>query len=138
MTTDPHPPPALDAPFITWLRWALAHRGYDPDARGVQKRIADASDIPVATVSRLLRNRSQPDVSTCYALGLMLGMPVMPILVRAGHLPPAVLETTATPPPVATPEDALVVLGVTDPTDQAAVLAMITALTAKDRRDGIT
>ncbi|MBB5128485.1 hypothetical protein FHS32_005260 [Streptomyces albaduncus] len=64
----------------------------------------------------------------------------MPILVRAGHLPPEALETEPhTPERPRTPtteEEALTALGVTDETDRAAVRAMINALTAKHRREG--
>ncbi|MFF9284831.1 hypothetical protein [Streptomyces griseosporeus] len=140
MTNGSQPEPALDAPFGDWLRWALARHGYDPDERGVQRRFADASGLPVATVSRLLRNVSQPDVGTSYTLGVTFGVPVLPILVRAGHLPAEVLRTEPHPierPSPTTEEQALTVLGVTDEEDRAAIRAMITALTSKKtRREG--
>ncbi|MYR46638.1 hypothetical protein [Streptomyces sp. SID5910] len=60
----------------------------------------------------------------------------MPILVRAGHLPPEVLDAEPPPTEPTTEDQALTVLGVTDPDDRAAVRAMITALTAKNRREG--
>lgn len=140
------PEPPLDAPFGDWLRWALVRKGYDPEERGTQRRFADASDIPVATVSRLLRPDSKkpirPDVSTCYALGVTFDVPVMPILVRAGHLPPEALKREpqhAEQPGARTPtteEEALTALGVVDETDRAAVRGVIAALTAKHRREG--
>ncbi|WP_121891682.1 helix-turn-helix domain-containing protein [Streptomyces shenzhenensis] len=139
MTNGSQPEPPLDAPFADWLRWALIRHGYDPEERGVQRRFADASGLPVATVSRLLRNASQPDVSTCYALGVTFGVPVLPLLVRAGHLPAQVLDKEPSPterPAPATQQQALAALGITDPADQAAVLSMINALKAKDRREG--
>jgi transcriptional regulator with XRE-family HTH domain len=140
MTNGSQPEPDLNAPFIDWLRWALTRHGYDLDERGIRRKIADDSGIPAATVSRLLRDTGQPDVATCYALGQTLGIRVLPILVRAGHLPPGVLETepqrTERPTPPTTEEQALTALGLTDPDDRAAVRAMINALTAKHRREG--
>ncbi|WP_157847089.1 helix-turn-helix domain-containing protein, partial [Streptomyces achromogenes] len=88
MTHGSQPEPPLTAPFGDWLRWALTRHGYDLDERGVRRKLSERSGIPAATVSRLLRDVSQPDVATCYALGQTLGIRVMPILVRAGHLPP--------------------------------------------------
>ncbi|MGW6518582.1 hypothetical protein [Streptomyces sp. NPDC054962] len=139
MTNGSQPEPPLDAPFDEWLRWALRRHGYDPDERGVQRRFADASGLPVATVSRLLRNVSQPDVNTCYVLGVTFGVPVLPLLVRAGHLPPEALEKEPSPPERPTPtneQQALTALGVTNSDDRTAVLAMINALTAKNQREG--
>jgi hypothetical protein len=140
MTHGSQPEPPLDASFGDWLRWALARNGYDPEERGVQRRFADASSIPVATVSRLLRDKGQPDVGTCYALGVTLGIPVMPLLVRAGHLPPEALEKEPQPAErprtPTTEEEALTALGVFDETDRAAVKSVINALTAKHRREG--
>lgn len=88
MTHGSQPEPPITAPFSQWLRWALTHAGYDLDERGARRKISDASGIPPATVSRLLRDISRPDLATCYAIGRTLGIRVMPILVRAGHLPP--------------------------------------------------
>ncbi|MGW3711382.1 helix-turn-helix domain-containing protein [Streptomyces albogriseolus] len=140
MTRGSQPEPPLTAPFIEWLRWALTRNGYDLDERGVRRKFANASGIPPATVSRLLRDSSQPDVATCYALGKTLGIRVMPILVRAGHLPPEVLETEPQAPErphsPTSEEEALTALGLTTDTDRAAVRAMIDALTAKHRREG--
>lgn len=140
MTNGSQPEPPITAPFGDWLRWALIRHGYDPTERGVQRKFADASGIPVATVSRLLRDVSQPDVSTCYALGKTFRIRVMPILVRAGHLPPEALETEPShperPSTPTTEEEALTTLGVTDERDRDAVRAMISALTAKHRREG--
>lgn len=137
MTNGSQPEPDLDAPFADWLTWALRRRGYDPTERGIQRRFADASGLPVATVSRLLRNVSQPDVGTCYTLGVTFGVPVLPLLVRAGHLPPAALDT-APQPTRPTEEEALTALGVTDETDRAAVRSLINALKAKESREGAT
>ncbi|MFI5883509.1 helix-turn-helix domain-containing protein [Streptomyces sp. NPDC051554] len=140
MNHGSQPEPPLDAPFGDWLRWAFVRNGYDPEERGVQRRFADASSIPVATVSRLLRDKSQPDVSTCYALGVTFGIPVMPILVRAGHLPPEAIENEPQSAQRArtstTEEEALTALGVVDETDRAAVRGVIAALTAKHRQEG--
>ncbi|MFE1070960.1 helix-turn-helix domain-containing protein [Streptomyces sp. NPDC058783] len=139
MTNGSQPEPPLTEPFGDWLRWALTRHGYDLDERGIQRKIADDTGIPTATVSRLLRDVSQPDVATCYALGRMLRVRVMPILVRAGHLPPEALDREPHPterPTPTTEEQALTVLGLTDPNDRAAVRAMINALTAKQRREG--
>ncbi|MEV0444791.1 helix-turn-helix transcriptional regulator [Streptomyces spectabilis] len=143
MTHGSQPEPAFDAPFADWLKWALLRNGYDPTQRGVQRRFADASCVPVATVSRLLRNTGQPDVSTCYALGKALGVPVLPLLVRAGHLPPEVLDTEAQPtnrptePAELTEDEALTALGITSETDKNAVRAMIDALKAKGREGAV-
>ncbi|MEU0037212.1 helix-turn-helix transcriptional regulator [Streptomyces sp. NPDC006333] len=138
MTHGSHPEPLLTAPFSDWLRWALLRKNYDPDERGVQRRFADASGIPVATVSRLLRDKGAPDVGTCYALGVALGVRVMPLLVRAGHLPAEALEAepSTTRPSLTTEDEAFTVLGVTDETDRDAVRTMIHALAAKSRREG--
>ncbi|MFM9613880.1 helix-turn-helix domain-containing protein [Streptomyces niveiscabiei] len=140
MTYGSQPAPPLDAPFGDWLRWALIRNGYDTEERGVQRRFADASGIPVATVSRLLRDKGQPDVGTCYTLGVTLGVPVMPLLVRAGHLPAEALEKephlTERPHTPTTEEEALTALGVIDETDRAAVRSVIRALTVKHRREG--
>lgn len=140
MNHGSQPEPPLDTPFGDWLRWALVRNGYDPEERGVQRRFADASGIPVATVSRLLRDKGQPDVGTCYVLGVTLGIPVMPLLVRAGHLPPEALEKepqpTERPRTPTTEEEALTALGVIDETDRAAVKSVINALTAKHRQEG--
>ncbi|MGW2130418.1 hypothetical protein [Streptomyces coelicoflavus] len=138
MTSGSQPEPPLTEPFGDWLRWALTRHGYDLDERGIQRKIADDTGIPTATVSRLLRDVSQPDVATCYALGKTLLIRVMPILVRAGHLPPEALDrepVTERPSPT-TEEQALTALGVTQPDDRAAVRAMINALTGKNRREG--
>jgi transcriptional regulator with XRE-family HTH domain len=139
MTLGSQPEPPLTAPFEDWLRWALLRNGYDPEERGVQRRFADASGIPVATVSRLLRNTtSKPDVSTCYALGIAFGVPVLPLLVRAGHLPATALETAPPPerPSPKTEEEALTALGIVDEHDRDAVRTLINALKAKERREG--
>ncbi|MGW2497335.1 helix-turn-helix domain-containing protein [Streptomyces pseudogriseolus] len=140
MTNGSQPEPPITAPFGDWLRWALTRRGYDLDERGARRKIAEASGIPPATVSRLLRDISQPDVATCYAIGQTLGIRVMPILVRAGHLPPEALEAEPQAPErpstPTTEEEALTALGVTDERDRAAVRAMISALTAKHRQEG--
>ncbi|MEU3096891.1 helix-turn-helix transcriptional regulator [Streptomyces sp. NPDC006967] len=139
MTLGSQPEPPLTAPFSEWLAWALTRHGYDLDERGARRKIAEASGIPPATVSRLLRDTGQPDLSTCYAIGRLLGIRVMPILVRAGHLPPEVLETEPQAPErphsPTTEEEALTALGLTTDTDRAAVRAMINALTAKHRRE---
>ncbi|MGC0427651.1 transcriptional regulator with XRE-family HTH domain [Streptomyces sp. SAI-195] len=139
MTNGSQPEPPITAPFGDWLRWALTHHGYDLDERGIQRKIADDTGIPPATVSRLVRGTSQPDVATCYAIGRTLRVRVMPILVRAGHLPPEALDrephATERPSPT-TEEQALTALGLTNPDDRAAVRAMINALTAKQRREG--
>lgn len=94
MTPGPPIPhePDLTAPFVEWLRWALDRKGFDLEQRGVQREIADRAGLPAATVSRLLRGHGQPDTDTCYQLGVLLDRPVIPILVRAGHLPPQVLD----------------------------------------------
>lgn len=137
--SQPTSEPPLDAPFGEWLRWALVRAGYDLNERGLQRRFSEASGIAVATVSRLLRDVSQPDVNTCYALGKTFGVRVLPILVRAGHLPPEALETepqTPERPSPTTEEQALTALGLTEETDRAAVRAMVDALTAKRRREG--
>ncbi|NEC25164.1 helix-turn-helix transcriptional regulator [Streptomyces sp. SID8111] len=139
MTNGSQPEPPLDAPFSAWLKWALTRAGYDPDERGVQRKFADASGIPVATVSRLLRDKGAPDVSTCYLLGRTFNVRVMPLLVRAGHLPPeALAQDTAPdrPSPPTTEEQALTALGIVDETDRAAIRTMVQALTNKHRREG--
>jgi transcriptional regulator with XRE-family HTH domain len=140
MTHGSQPEPPITAPFADWLRWALTRHGYDLDERGARRKIADDTGIPPATVSRLLRETGQPDVATCYAIGRLLNIRVMPILVRAGHLPPEALDAEPQlperPSTPTTEEEALTRLGVTDPDDRAAVRAMINALTARQRREG--
>ncbi|MEU8805015.1 helix-turn-helix domain-containing protein [Streptomyces anthocyanicus] len=141
MTNGSQPEPPITAPFGDWLRWALVRHGYDLDERGIQRKIADDTGIHPATVSRLVRGTNLPDVAACYALGRAFRIRVMPILVRAGHLPPEALDREPQPterPTPTTEEQALTALGVTDPDDRAAVRAMITALTAKHRREGTT
>ncbi|GAA5056297.1 helix-turn-helix domain-containing protein [Streptomyces similanensis] len=137
MTHGSQPELPIDAPFVDWLRWQLLRHGYDPAERGVQRRFADDAGIPVATVSRLLRDVSQPDINTCYALGLKFNVPVLPILVRAGHLPREALGNEPSPArPTTTEDQAFQALGVTDESDRAAIRAMINALTTKHRREG--
>lgn len=84
----PTPEPPLDASIGDWLRWALPRHGYDPNERGTNARLAEATGVPAATISRLLRNAGQPDMRTLLAVAQALGEPVLPMLVRARLLPP--------------------------------------------------
>ncbi|MGW2591992.1 helix-turn-helix domain-containing protein [Streptomyces sp. NPDC001515] len=131
MTSGSHPEPPLAASVGEWLRWALPRHGYDLAERGGNARFAEASGIPVATVSRLLRDDGSPTIRTLLAVGKTLGVPVMPLLVRAGILPADELPASRTPQAPPTPHDALTALGVTTPSDQDAVLSVIRALRAK-------
>jgi transcriptional regulator with XRE-family HTH domain len=133
MTNGSQPEPPLTASVGEWLRWALPRYGYDPAERGTRARFAEASGIPAATVSRLLGDTGQPDIRTLLAVGQTLNVPVLPLIARAGLLPPeeiAADKKKARRP--ASPHEALEALGVTDTADQAAVLSMIRALHAKD------
>jgi transcriptional regulator with XRE-family HTH domain len=117
------------------LRWALPRHGYDLEERGARARFAEASGIPVATVSRLLRDAGSPDARTLLTVGEVLGVPVMPLLARAGLVPIEELLDSegrpVQPPSKISSHDALTALGVTDEADQTAVLSMIRALRAK-------
>ncbi|WP_406014363.1 helix-turn-helix transcriptional regulator [Streptomyces sp. NBC_00984] len=126
----PTPEPPLDASIGDWLRWALPRHGYDPNERGTNARLAEATGVPAATISRLLRNAGQPDMRTLLAVAQALGEPVLPMLVRARLLPPEVLPATAKPRTI-TKAEALEALGATDPADQTAVLSLLRALHAK-------
>jgi len=90
-------------------------------------------------VSRLVRGKVAPDTGTLLAVARTLNVPVLPLLVRAGRVPREVLDEAAAPP---TPKTApttqrqhLAALGVTDKTDQDAVLGVIRALHAKREGD---
>jgi transcriptional regulator with XRE-family HTH domain len=133
MTNRARSEPPLTASVGEWLRWALPRYGYDTEERGTRARFAEASGIPVATVSRLLRDTGSPDARTLLAVAQVLDVPVMPLLVRAGLVPLKELPDPAgNPPRPAIPtHDALAALGVTDEADQNAVLSMIRALHAK-------
>ncbi|WP_371796017.1 helix-turn-helix domain-containing protein [Streptomyces sp. NBC_01718] len=135
MTRNARPEPPLSASVGEWLGWALPRHGYDLDERGSRARFAEASGIPVATVSRLLRDAGSPDARTLLAVGKTLGVPVMPLLVRAGLVPIAELPDHGGGGDPARPSipthDALAALGVTEEADQQAVLSMIRALRAK-------
>ncbi|MDK0520346.1 helix-turn-helix transcriptional regulator [Streptomyces sp. ML-6] len=130
MTTARTPEPPLDAGVDEWLRWALPRHGYDPDERGTPARLAEAADLPPATVSRLLRGKGRPDARTLLAVAKTLGEPVLPLLVRAGFLPPEELSGEFRPRTI-TKDEALEALGATDAADQNAVLSLLSALHAK-------
>ncbi|MFE2224774.1 helix-turn-helix domain-containing protein [Agrobacterium deltaense] len=131
MTVGSHPEPPLTATVGEWLQWALPRHGYDTRERGVNARFAEASGIPVATVSRLLRDDSSPTAATLLAVGKTLRVPVMPLLVRAGIVPADELPSGTAPQAPPTQHDALTALGVTEQQDQTAVLSVISALLAK-------
>ncbi|MFF2014038.1 helix-turn-helix domain-containing protein [Streptomyces sp. NPDC058195] len=139
MTTAPRstPEPPLDATLGEWLRWALPRHGYDPAARGVNARLAEATGVPAATISRLLRDTGQPDMRTLLAVAQTLGEPVLPMLVRARLLPAAELPTRS-PQRTVTTAEALEALGATDAADQNAVLSLLRALHAKGGATGTT
>ncbi|MER8086578.1 helix-turn-helix transcriptional regulator [Streptomyces sp. NPDC094048] len=125
------PEPPLTATIDEWLRWALPRHGYDPNERGVNARLAEATGVPTATISRLLRGAGQPDMRTLLAVAQALGEPVLPMLVRARLLPPEELPATRSKPRAITKTEALEALGATDAADQNAVLSLLRALHAK-------
>jgi transcriptional regulator with XRE-family HTH domain len=128
----------MSAPLSQWLRWALLKRDIDVDKRGTQAKIADAASIPRATISRLLRDDGRPDAETCYALSIYLGQPVLPLLVRAGHLPSEALAVAASRPSGTddiTEDQALDALGVASQ-HRDAVRTMIRALNAQTGTEG--
>ncbi|MET8399612.1 helix-turn-helix transcriptional regulator [Streptomyces sp900116325] len=135
MTKSARPEPPLTASIGEWLRWALPRHGYDLEERGARARFAEASSIPVATVSRLLRDAGSPDARTLLTVAEVLNVPVMPLLARAGLVPLQELMDSdgrpLQPPTKISSHDALAALGVTEEADQAAVLSMIRALRAK-------
>jgi transcriptional regulator with XRE-family HTH domain len=129
--TSGRPPSATpaDETLGQWLTRQLGQRGYDLSQRGGGRaRFAEESGVPVATVSRFLRDQGGTDPRTLGRIAQALGVPVAPLLVKAGILPRSELPHAATE---ITQQEALTALGITNSQDQEAVLAMVRALLAK-------
>ncbi|CAM3459664.1 MULTISPECIES: helix-turn-helix domain-containing protein [Streptomyces] len=107
-----------DAParFAAWLRSQCAQHGYDLDARGGQRRFAEAAGIGAATVSRILQGRSTADTRTCARIAATLDLPLPRVLVAAGVLDEDELRAVQNPhtPRRITPEQAADELGIED------------------------
>ncbi|MFF4751790.1 helix-turn-helix domain-containing protein [Streptomyces sp. NPDC001270] len=127
---DPHSAAPSDETLGQWLTRQLEQRGYDLSQRGGGRaRFAVESGVPVATVSRFLRDQGGADPRTLGRIAQALGLPVAPLLVKAGILPASELpEHTGE----ITQQEALNALGITSPDDQTAVMAMVRALLAKE------
>ncbi|MFF3353347.1 helix-turn-helix domain-containing protein [Streptomyces sp. NPDC002917] len=127
-TAYSEPPPGMT--FGQWLTHELNRRGYDLSQRGGGRRkFADEAEIPVATVSRFLRDEGGVDPRTLGRVATGLGVPVAPLLVKAGLLPASELNPETRE---ITPQEALAALGINDPHDQDALMGMVRALRAKE------
>lgn len=125
----PHSAAPADETLGQWLTRQLDQRGYDLSQRGGGRaRFAEESGVPVATVSRFLRDQGGTDPRTLGRIAKALGVPVAPLLVKAGILPAS--ELPGDREQQITQQDALHVLGVTTQQDQEAVMAMVRALLA--------
>lgn len=119
--------------FGPWIRDTAARLGYDfstPRAGGRTQLAADTG-MSLASVSRMIAGKTIPDARSVQALATVLELPVTDALIRAGIIAPAGPDGASKPVRKLTDQQALAHLGVTDPADQAAVLAIIGRLNAR-------
>lgn len=116
--------------FTAWLNTQLIQRGYDVTGlrSGGRARFAADSGISAATVGRLLRGDEVKDIGVMTMLAEALGRPLGDILVRAGILDESDLTAPAPGTRRLTPEEAADELGIHDPQQRAAFIAMTRAL----------
>ncbi|MER5785774.1 helix-turn-helix transcriptional regulator [Streptomyces mobaraensis] len=130
-----HTPPSEAGVPLTvgrWLHDELESRGYNLSQRGGgRRRFADLSGVPVATLSRVLRDDGGADPGTLRKIAEALGVPLTPLLVLANVIPEAEFQ-----PRAITTDEALAALGVTKPAHKAAVLSMVRALLDDENEGG--
>jgi len=119
----------LAARFGTHIRDAAKHAGYDLEGprTGGMTQLAKDAGMSQATASRMLAGQVIPDAKSLEALAAALGIPVLDLLARAGVISDEAAAANPRPQPL-TDKRALTHLGVTDPADQTAILAIISRL----------
>lgn len=149
-TTNAGPTAEDGRPFKDWLSDRAADRGYDvKPGGGGRSALARAADVSPAQIGRALDGHAIPSTDTLRALAAPLGVTYVEMLMRAGVIglddmievfksfrvqPGQGVDysqypaTWPTDTEDATPEEIVAELGVTDPDDQAAVLAMVERL----------
>lgn len=136
--------------FRDWLREKARAAGYDIDGprAGGKAKLAEDSGISRGQVGRALNGDTIPDIQSQRRLAKALGIPALEMLVATDYLQMEDIKeaidawsvkegpkgvdysqyTVGGPEAPVEPEDVLRRLGLTDPADQATVLAVVERL----------
>lgn len=146
-TTNTGGQPAEAEPFSKWLMRTATDRGYDVEpGGGGRSALARAAKVSPAQIGRALDGHATPSTDTLRALARPLGVTYAEMLFRAGLLTAVdvaeVMGEVGEPseadirtikfPREMSPEEMISTLGVTDPADQAVVLAVIERLRSRE------
>ncbi|WP_042400108.1 helix-turn-helix domain-containing protein [Streptacidiphilus carbonis] len=74
--------------FARWLRERARIAGFDLDQRGMTSRLAEASGIDPAQMSRAVRGLSVPAIEGQRGLAKALGLKLPEVMIRAGSATP--------------------------------------------------
>lgn len=123
---------SADAPhahFAAWLKATMRRADYDIDSQlgGGRAALADRLNVSRSTITRWLSGAMLPPSDQFTPLAEALKVPVTELLVEARIIPADALRKSAKPRRL-TDEEIVAELGVTDPDDQAALLAMVERL----------
>ena len=119
-------------PFAKWLRQVATEADYDPEKHGSTAALARASGIDVGQISRFLNGKGVPSSGNLPALADALGVEVDEMARRIAGLEIRPSDVKVIDATNLTPEQMVAALGVTDPKDQAVVLAMVDRLRARE------
>lgn len=110
--------------FANWLKTAMPRAGLELEGQmaGGRAALADAVGVSRSTVKRWLDGDSLPEPTKFEAIADKLGVPVVQMLVETGII--SVQAAGLKAKPKLTPQDAARALGITDPADVAAFLAI--------------
>lgn len=116
--------------FATWLKQAMRRAGYDIDAQrgGGRQALAEKMNISKSTVTRWLSGDVLPAAEYFEPLAEALDVKVVDLLIGAGIV--ALRDLSASKRPT-TPEEAAAELGITDPADVAAFVAIAERLSSR-------
>lgn len=124
--------------FATWLAPAMRAAGYDIDSQrgGGRSTLAERVGVAPSTINRWLTGKSMPDPDKFEPLAAALGVDPIEMLHEIGVLsaktPTTSHETAVRSRPI-TPSQVADELGIDDPVDREAFLAMVQALAKRTK-----